>query len=226
MAPMDPKKPAREAELYAPVKLWLTERGYDVRAEVGPADVVGCHSDGRIAVVELKLGFSLALFHQAVARLSVTDDVWLAVPPPGRRARRDNLALARRLGVGILSVRLRDAHVEELCAPGAGLPRKSAKKAARLVRSHARLRGDPNTGGATRHGLVTGYRMDAIRCARFLAMHGPSRGAVVAHRAAVPSATRIMADNHYGWFQRPRRGVYDLTDAGRSGLNDYGDVEV
>lgn len=37
MAPTDPK-PAREAELYAPAKLWLTGRGYDALAEVeGPA---------------------------------------------------------------------------------------------------------------------------------------------------------------------------------------------
>jgi hypothetical protein len=32
-----------------------------------------------------------------------------------------------------------------------------------------------------------------------------------------------MADNHYGWFDRVARGVFDLTPAGRKGLADYGD---
>jgi hypothetical protein len=30
-----------------------------------------------------------------------------------------------------------------------------------------------------------------------------------------------MADDHYGWFTRIRRGVYDLTAAGRRGLADW-----
>ena len=28
--------------------------------------------------------------------------------------------------------------------------------------------------------------------------------------------SRLMADNHYGWFQRVEKGIYDLTDAGRA----------
>ena len=218
-------KPTREADLYPPVKAWLTAQGYDVRAEVGAADVVGRKGDA-LAVVEMKLGFSLALYHQGLARLAVTDRVWLAVPPPGKRARRDNVAMARRLGLGILSVRLRDGFVEELCAPGPYAPRRSKHKRARLEKAFERLRGDPNEGGATRHGIVTGYRADAIRCARFLAVHGAARGAEVARWTEVPVATRIMGDNVYGWFERVERGVYGLTEAGRRGLADYGDTEV
>ena len=216
----------READLYGPVKAWLEARGYDVRAEVGAADVVGRRADGGLAIVELKLGFSLALFHQGLDRLAITDDVWLAVPPPGKRARRDNVKMARRLGLGVLSVRLRDGHVDELAAPGPYAPRKSKKKQARLDKAFDRLRGDPNEGGATRHGIVTGYRADAIRCARFLAVHGPSKGSAVAEWAEVPQATRIMADNHYGWFTRVARGVYGLTTSGKAGLADYGDIDL
>jgi len=63
-----------------------------------------------------------------------------------------------------------------------------------------------------------------LACARFLAVHGPSRGAVVADWTEVPGATRIMADNHYGWFDRVARGVYELSDHGRRGLTDWGDT--
>ena len=64
----------READLYAPVKAHLQRQGYAVKGEVGAADVVGVRGDDMV-VVELKLGFSLALFHQGIERLGVTDDV-------------------------------------------------------------------------------------------------------------------------------------------------------
>ena len=49
----------------------------------------------------------------------------------------------------------------------------------------------------------------------------PSRGAAVARDTGVQVATRIMADNHYGWFQRVSPGIYALTAAGRVGLADW-----
>ena len=140
------------------------------------------------------------------------------------RALKANVRLARRAGLGVMTVRLRDGHVEVLADPGPYAARRSQKKKTRLLRAFDRLRGDPNDGGATRHGIITGYRQDALRCARFLAVHGPSKGAKVREWAEVPHATRIMAADHYGWFRRVSRGVYDLTDSGRQGLADYGDV--
>lgn len=218
----------RETDLYAPVKAYLVRQGYEVKGEVGSADIVACRGAEEPLVVELKLGFSLALFHQGIDRLGVTNLVYIAVPhKPGKpfvRALKDNVALARRVGLGVLVVRLRDGHVEALADPAPYAPRKSKKKKARLLRAFDRLQGDPNAGGATRHGIVTGYRQDAVRCARFLAVHGPSKGAKVKEWAEVPVATRIMADDHYGWFERVERGVYGLTAKGRKGLADFGDV--
>jgi hypothetical protein len=43
----------------------------------------------------------------------------------------------------------------------------------------------------------------------------------VARDTGVGVATRIMADNHYGWFDRVEKGVYALTGAGRTGLADW-----
>ena len=214
----------READLYPPVKAYLQRQGYEVKGEVGAADVVARRADD-VVVVELKLGFSLTLFHQGIERLAVTDLVYVAVPSGGKaKALKANVKLARRVGLGVMTVRLRDGHVDVLADPGPYAPRKSKKKATRLLRAFDRLQGDPNAGGATRHGIVTGYRQDALRCARFLSVHGPSQGAVVKNWAEVPDATRIMADDHYGWFSRVSRGVYELTDAGRQGLVDFGDV--
>jgi hypothetical protein len=219
----------RESDLYAPIKALLEGQGYVVKGEVGAADVVAVRGDEPPLIVELKLGFSLALFHQAIARLAVTDLVYIAVPrgtgKAALRAIRDNTALARRLGLGLMTVRLADGLVEVHADPGPYVPRKSAPKKARLLREFARRAGDPNAGGATRHGIVTAYRQDAVRCARFLAVHGPSRGAKVAEWSEVRQATRIMADDHYGWFDRVEKGVYALTDKGRRGLADFGDAD-
>jgi len=81
--------------------------------------------------------------------------------------------------------------------------------------------GDPNKGGATKVGIITSYRQDALKCAGFLRENGPSKGANVARGAEVPTATRIMADDHYGWFERVGRGVYGLTAKGAEGLAAY-----
>jgi hypothetical protein len=215
----------RETELYAPVKALLQAQGYEVKGEIGAADLVAVREGDEPVIVELKLGFSLALLHQAVARLSVSDLVYVAVPRPrGRRALRDNLALCRRLGLGVIVVRARDGAVEVLADPGPYAARKSKPRRARLLREFARRQGDPNDGGATRHGLVTTYRQDALRCAVYLAEYGASRGAAVKRDTGVDAATRIMADDHYGWFMRIERGVYGLSDAGRVGLADWADA--
>ena len=211
----------REQELYGPVKALLERQGYTVRGEVGAADVMAMRGDEPPVIVELKLRFSLSLYHQAVARLKVTDLVYLAVPKPtgrtARRALKDNVALCRRLGLGLITVRA-DETVEVQCDPGPYAPRKSKKAQARLLREFDRLEGDPNAGGATRHGIVTGYRQDALRCAAHLAEAGTCRGADVARATGVAGATRLMRDNHYGWFDKVAKGVYELNDEGRAGL--------
>ena len=40
----------------------------------------------------------------------------------------------------------------------------------------------------------------------------------MAKAADVERARTIMADNHYGWFERVSRGIYGLSEAGRSAL--------
>ena len=104
----------KEADLYPPIKAHFEARGYVVKGEVGAADVVAMKEGAPPLIVELKTGFSLTLFHQAIARQAVTEDVWVAVPDPKqKRAMRANVGLARRLGLGVLTVRGRDGHVTE-----------------------------------------------------------------------------------------------------------------
>ncbi|MGI9395582.1 MAG: DUF2161 domain-containing phosphodiesterase [Boseongicola sp.] len=212
----------RETELYPPIKSFLEGQGYEVKAEIGAADTIACRGEEQPVIVELKVGFSLALVHQAVARQSVSDVVYIAVPrrtgKQFRSALKNMKALCRRLGLGLITVRMRDELVEVHCDPAPYRPRKSKHRTEQLLREFARRSGDPNTGGSMRSGIVTAYRQDAYRCAAHLAATGASRGADVAEQTGVKTATRMMADNHYGWFHRIERGVYDLTDTGRQAL--------
>lgn len=220
----------RETELYGPVKAFLERQGFAVKGEVADADVVACRDDDPPVIVELKAGFSLTLLHQAVARLAVTDAVYVCVPRRGgrvaMRALKNNTRLCRRLGLGVMTVRLKDGLVEVHCDPGPYAPRKSVARRGALLREFARRQGDPARGGATRSGQVTAYRQDALAIARFLAATGPSKGAIVARETGVAAATRMMRDDHYGWFVRVSLGVYGLTDAGRQGLTQYGPAPV
>lgn len=216
----------READLYPHVKAYLEAQGYTVKGEVGAVDLVAIRGDEDPLIVELKLRLNLTLYHQAVTRLRLTDLVYIAVLKPtgrnARRALRENRILCRRLGLGFLTVR-NDGVVEVHCDRAPYAPRKTKSKREKLLREFHRLEGDPNAGGATRHGIVTAYRQDALRCAMYLAEAGAEKGAIVAKATGVPNATTLMRDNHYGWFRRVDTGVYDLAPEGRQGLADWGD---
>lgn len=218
----------QEADLYPPVKALLEAQGYVVKSEIGAADVVAIRGADDPVIVELKLAFSLTLFHQAVARLTVSDAVYIAVAhKPGKRFARTlkaNVKLARRLGVGVMTVRLNDDLVTVHCDPGPYAPRKSKPRQTRLLREFARRSGDPNTGGQVSAGLVTAYRQDALRLALYLFEAGASKGATVARETGVAQATRIMRDNHYGWFEKVETGVYGLSPAGAEAAQHAGEA--
>ena len=119
----------KETDLYPHVKALLVAQGYDVKAEIGAADVVALRpGEDEPVIVELKTGFALTLFHQAVARQAMTDFVYVAVPRlPGKRflrALKDNKTLCRRLGLGLITVRLSDGHTEVHLDPAPYAPRK------------------------------------------------------------------------------------------------------
>jgi hypothetical protein len=122
----------RETDLYLPVKTLLEGQGYEVKGEIGAADVVGVRGDEDPVVVELKTSFSLSLFHQAIERQAITDAVYIAVPRGSGRAAFKalgaNKSLCRRLGLGLITVRLKDGLVEVHADPSPYKPRKSALK--------------------------------------------------------------------------------------------------
>lgn len=212
----------KETELYAPVKAFLEGLGYEVKGEVGAADVVARRAGQEPVIVELKTGFSLQLLHQAVARQRLTDSVYVAVPRwkgrAGWKAFKANVGLCKQLGLGVLSVNLAEGTAQAHSDPAAFQPRKTKAKKAALMREFDGREGDPNLGGMSRQTIVTAYRQGAEKCARHLAAHGPCRGRDVKDATGVARATMMMRANHYGWFETVEKGVYTLSPAGRAAL--------
>jgi hypothetical protein len=214
----------RETDLYGPVKAMLEAQGYEVKSEIGAADVVALRGEEAPVLVELKTAFSLALFHQAVDRLSVSDAVYLAVPEwkgrAGWKAFVANRTLCRRLGLGLMTVQTATGRVNVHLDPGPYAPRQSKPRKERLLREFQRRVGDPNSGGATRARLVTSYRQDALRCLKSLSA-GPNKAAEIARVSGVAKARAILAADHYGWFERVERGIYAVTPKGISAIEEY-----
>jgi hypothetical protein len=209
----------RETALYAPIKAFLEGQGYEVKAEVRDCDVVAVRGDEAPVVVELKLSLSLALLLQGVDRLAITDWVYVAVPTGKVK---DAAKLCRRLGLGLISVRLSGAGGVVVHAdPGQYQPRKVAGRKTALLKEFQARVGDPNCGGQVGRKLMTAYRQNALRLADALARDGAERPVVLARTLAVPKAATILRDDYYGWFQRVSHGVYDLRDAGRAALEEH-----
>jgi hypothetical protein len=62
---------------------------------------------------------------------------------------------------------------------------------------------------------MTAYRQQALLCAALLA-NGAGRPRDI--KPLVPDAPKILGGNVYGWFVRVERGLYALTDEGRTAL--------
>jgi hypothetical protein len=167
-----------ETSLYPAVKRFLEAAGFCVKGELKGCDVVAVHEREplQLAIVEMKLGFNLDLLLQAVDRMRVADEVWIAVPATRRGRDRDPRVhrLCRLIGFGLMAVNAARDRVEVLAEPGPYRPRPDQRRRTRLLSEHARRCGDPSPGGSTRQPVMTAYRQQALACAALLRV-GPGR---------------------------------------------------
>ena len=209
-----------ETDLYLPLKSFMEAAGYAVKGEVNGCDLVGI-KEGEppvIVICELKLTFNLELVMQGVQRATYCDEVWLAarLSRTGRGREQDARFrnLCRRLGFGVITVADSGA-VQIIVEPFAAMPRRDAKRRSRLLSEHRRRIGDPQKGGGRGRPIMTAYRQDCIVCATAL-LSGPQSPKQL--KALVARAPTILRSNVYGWFTRESRGIYGLTEAGRTAV--------
>lgn len=225
------RQPARrrpaETDLYAPVRDWLSARGYTVRGEVHSCDIAATKDD-ELIIIELKCALNIQLLAQAAVRQRVTDSVYVAVPRPRdkrkwMRENRDVLHLLRRLEMGLILVGLTRGKppVDLILHPETHERhrRNGARRA--MLREIERRSGDHNEGGSSRRKIMTAYREEAIRIAVYLDELGPSAPRTLRSLGTGEKTLSILRSNFYGWFERVERGVYALSPKGREGLRYY-----
>src|SRR5205823_12973012 len=221
--------PLGEAALYGPVKRFLERRGFEAKGEVNGCDLVARRGDEPPVIVELKLRFTLGLVLQGIDRLAISERVYLAVPRPPRTARGLSpeapgvRRLCRRIGLGLLLVGRRSGTIAVIEEPVPYRPRRAAARTARLIEEFTRRTGDGNIGGRNRPPHLTGYREDALRCARMLA-DGPLPLKALRAMTGVADAGPILQRDVYGWFQRLGRGTYALSERGREALGQFAET--
>jgi hypothetical protein len=215
-----------ETELYAPVRTYLEDNGYTVQAEVKGIDVVAQKGDSLIAV-ELKTSINLSLIIQATKRQAITSSVYVAVPEPKRKGShyRGATRVLKQLNLGLLLVRFGalGAVVQKVLDPAAFVARKSRGRTFDVIEEFNARRGDYNVGGTTREPLMTAYREHAIVVACCLSELGERSPRELKAIGTGDKTPAILADNHYGWFRRVRRGVYALTPIGHEIVKAYPD---
>lgn len=231
----------RETDLYEPVRDWFREAGWTVRAEVADCDVAAMDETGRLVLVELKTSMNLEVVLQAADRQRMADLVYIAVPAKLRAmaSKRWNLVthLLKRLELGLLVVRFPQRGrtgpvlVEEVFPPvpfDRTRSRATAKrKREALMREFKARSGDHNRGGSSKRALVTVYREEALFIAQCLQENGPCAPRTLRQMGASEGkTTRILHDNHYGWFASVSRGIYQLTETGQDALRQYADVLI
>ncbi len=225
----------KETDLYPAIKAYLEAQGYEVKSEVCGCDVMAVRDNEPPVIVELKTGFTLPLLLQGVDRLAVSDRVYLAFAVGEvvtknalwGKSKKQIIKLCRRLGLGLISVRInegRDDLVEVHLDPVPYVPRKDKTRQGRLLREFASRVGDPNEGGVTRKTIMTAYRQDALRCLKHLDRNGPTKLADLRKATGVQRAAGILQDDHYGWFERVERGVYQLTPKGVAAVGEFAEA--
>jgi hypothetical protein len=99
-----------ETELYAPVKSYFEQQGYQVRGEVNHCDLVAIRGEEPAVIVELKKSFSIPLLLQAIDRLRLSRCVYVAFEMPNKGRAPHGASwpelrkLCQMLGVGMITV--------------------------------------------------------------------------------------------------------------------------
>jgi len=221
----------KETDLYLPLKKFLEKQGYEVKAEVENCDVVAVkkpasnEKEQPPTIIELKLSLNLEVILQAVDRLILSPVVYIGVPSScgalKKTKRKRIVKLLKMLGLGLVAINPKRNIVEIVVDPTSYQPRQSRPRQQWLIDEFVARAGDPNLGGAsTKAGRMTAYKQQAIEIANYLSTHGATKAADIAKQLDIPKSRAIVYDNHYGWFQKVSRGVYDLSDLGKTLLDE------
>lgn len=222
-------KAISESDLFKPVEDYLILQGYNVKGEVLHCDITAVKDD-ELIVVELKKNLNLSLLIQAADRQRFADSVYVAVARTTSHSFPKNFKgachLLKRLELGLILVTFlkTKTKAEIIFHPSEYKKRKSHKKRRAVIREISGRTHNFNTGGITGRPIITAYRESAIHIACALKIKGRLSPAELRAIGTSTKTQRILSDNHYGWFERIKRGVYRLHPHGQKALKQYPDL--
>jgi len=216
-----------EKTMFPIIKNHLESLGFDVKAEVDDVDIMA-QKDNKTLLVEMKQHLNLSLIYQGIERQKLTDYVYLAIPEPTGRVLssktfKEKKAIAKRLGLGLILVDLKLSKPTFLIDPHTPVLHKDHKKRKKMHKEFLLRQTALNHGGVTRTKIITAYRELALRIVDILS-EGERPVKDIVNQTGQLKATRVLIDNHYGWFHRVKRGVYTLSDDGEEAKKAYADV--
>jgi len=222
-------KSISESDLFVPVQQYLTTQGYSVKAEVLHCDITAVKDD-EIVVIELKKSLNISLLIQAANRQKFADSVYvaIAIKPNGTLPRNFKGAchLLKRLELGLIFVSFlkTKTKVEIIFHPSEFKKRKSHKVRRNIIREISGRTGNFNTGGSTGRQIMTAYRESVIHIACFLLEYNELSPVKLRRFGTSKNTQHILSKNHYGWFERVKRGIYKLHPQGKKALEQYPDL--
>lgn len=220
-----------EVDLFKPVSDFLIEQGFTVRSEVKDCDIAA-FKDEELVIVELKRNLSVELLAQGVKRQKSAEVVYIAVPKPkkliGNSKWRDIIHLIRRLELGLILVSFKgDRGVVEIAVQPVPFDRDRSirankKKREGIIKEVKSRYIDANIGGSTRTKLVTAYKENTIFVACCLNKYGPMSPKRIKELGTDKKQTdSALRGNFYGWFDKVKKGVYIINDAGKAALEEH-----
>lgn len=220
----------KEMDLFLPIKAYFEEMGFVVDGEVKDCDMLCVHEEQMIAV-ELKNELNFKLFMQGAKRQKMFDLVYIAVWMPkvyGTKAFRDKMYLLNRLGLGLILVSKRSkkvtVHTEPLIHEVKEYQQRNKKNRQMMVNEMKKRRLKINTGGVTGTEILTVYRENSLIVLDTLIREGAMRSKDIKLMTGLANSYAIVYQNHYNWFVREGKGIYNVNDIGRKAFNSYQDV--
>ncbi len=209
----------KETELFEPVKNLLIKQGYQVKAEVKDIDILGYKEDVYLAV-ELKTSFTMKLIYQAIDRQKTMDIVYICIPkntlPKSKSQYRQLMYLLKRLELGLIVVY--DHQAEVLLEADVFDLEKSRsyykKKKQKILKEYHLRKNTINIGG-TKARRLTRYKEMVIEIGLYLIEHEKASPKEIREKTNILKTAAILQKNYNNYFERPTRGIYQLTQKGK-----------
>lgn len=212
-----------ERELYEPIKLYFESLEYIVNAEVKDCDVVAKKGD-ELIIIELKKSFSLQLLYQAMDRLVITPNVYVAIPRPNNFKRKNvksMIKLVKQLRIGLIFVGIETnfKNVDIVLLPDNQEKSGNKNKKRAVLKELDSRKTDLNMAGSTsKNRIITAYMEKSVALLCFMERNGQAKISQLKTLDGFENVSGILQKNFHGWFERVSRGTYKLSQKGNEFL--------